>query len=1096
MTAWTLLRRNLLHFRWANLAVAAGVAVATAVLSGALMVGDSVNGSLRDLALRRLGPVDYAAAGATFFRDDLGRRIAASAELGRVFPSTATGILVRGSAADADGQARAAGVQIAALDDWLVVEPGRCVINAHLAEQLGAAVGDALVFTVPRATDVPGGAVLARVERGSRLAGLRAEVARVADDGWQAAFALQPTQRAQSLAWVNLGQLQRLVDQPDRANLFLLQAPAAAPAVDDQAYASLFTLDDYGLKLAPVNDAQAALTSRSTYLPPAVETALAGLPPPAPGRPWEMDRALVHLVNTVELLPAEPDGQGRSIHYAIVAGLDRAGGAWLDDDEIALNQWTAEQLGAGVGDRLTLTYYVRRPDGTLAERTGETVFRVAKVLAMEGYGADPALTPEYPGITDAASVADWSPPADLTIRREWITPADEQYWEQYRAAPKLFVSLATAQRLWGASFGRLTSVRVPAAQGDEFRRALLDRLNPADMGLALRPVRREQLAAATASTDFGQLFLGLSFFLIAAAAFLIALLYRLGVEQRARQLGLLLALGFGPRATAALTLAEGGLVALAGVLAGSAAAVGYTAAMMAALRTWWVGAVGTTALALHVRPPTLAAGGGAALAAALLAMLWGVRRIGRASATDLLGGGWGVAGGGRGGRAAPAVAVAATILGAAVLTAPLYSGLALQWATLAGSGALLVAALAALAALLRPRGSGRGQAASLIGLGVRNAGRRPARSVLTAGLLAMATFVVVIVAAFRQGAPADTRDPRSGAGGYAIVVEADIPLPNDLSTPQARQVAGFVRPDAPLWRPLRWTALPRRRGQDISCLNLTRATDPAILAVPPAEQWAGRFSFARTLAEADNPWTLLDGPADDAVPVIADDETARYILHLDVGQTLQLPAGPSLRLVGTLRAGIFQGALLMSRENFQRLFPQADGFGVVLIEAATGEAGEVRRELAAELADYAATADFTRDAIARYLEVANTYLATFQTLGAMGLMLGTVGLTVVLLRNLVERRSELALLAALGFSPAARAGLLVWENAFLLLTGLALGLAVALVAVLPVGASARAVNWAAVLSAVGAAMALGLAVQTLAGWLRGRRFSPADLRPE
>jgi hypothetical protein len=76
MTRLGLIWRNLRYFRWANLAVVAGMAVATAVLAGALMVGDSVRGSLRDLAVRRLGRVDYALVATRFVPESLGGRIA------------------------------------------------------------------------------------------------------------------------------------------------------------------------------------------------------------------------------------------------------------------------------------------------------------------------------------------------------------------------------------------------------------------------------------------------------------------------------------------------------------------------------------------------------------------------------------------------------------------------------------------------------------------------------------------------------------------------------------------------------------------------------------------------------------------------------------------------------------------------------------------------------------------------------------------------------------------------------------------------------------------------------------------------------------
>ena len=54
-------------------------------------------------------------------------------------------------------------------------------------------------------------------------------------------------------------------------------------------------------------------------------------------------------------------------------------------------------------------------------------------------------------------------------------------------------------------------------------------------------------------------------------------------------------------------------------------------------------------------------------------------------------------------------------------------------------------------------------------------------------------------------------------------------------------------------------------------------------------------------------------------------------------------------------------------------------------------------------------------------------------------MLGTLGLAVVLVRTVIERKAELALLASLGFTAASRVTLVLSENAFLLVIGLALG---------------------------------------------------------
>jgi ABC-type antimicrobial peptide transport system permease subunit len=129
--------------------------------------------------------------------------------------------------------------------------------------------------------------------------------------------------------------------------------------------------------------------------------------------------------------------------------------------------------------------------------------------------------------------------------------------------------------------------------------------------------------------------------------------------------------------------------------------------------------------------------------------------------------------------------------------------------------------------------------------------------------------------------------------------------------------------------------------------------------------------------------------------------------------------------------------------------------------------------------------------------VKNTYLSTFQTLGSLGLMLGTIGLAVVLLRNLVERRAELALLAAIGFGRGSRLRLVLAENAFLLLVGLLVGAGCAIVGVSPgIISGGRTINFAALGATLGAVLLIGLGALTLAVWLGQRRVTAADLRAE
>ena len=83
------------------------------------------------------------------------------------------------------------------------------------------------------------------------------------------------------------------------------------------------------------------------------------------------------------------------------------------------------------------------------------------------------------------------------------------------------------------------------------------------------------------------------------------------------------------------------------------------------------------------------------------------------------------------------------------------------------------------------------------------------------------------------------------------------------------------------------------------------------------------------------------------------------------------------------------------------------------------------------------------------MSVQNTYISTFQTLGALGLLLGTFGLAAVQIRSVLERKKELGLMRAVGFQRNTLAKMVVLENAWLLIIGLGIGIFSALFTTIP-----------------------------------------------
>ena len=111
------------------------------------------------------------------------------------------------------------------------------------------------------------------------------------------------------------------------------------------------------------------------------------------------------------------------------------------------------------------------------------------------------------------------------------------------------------------------------------------------MGFEFRPVKALALRASAGATPFEFLFLGFSFFIIVAALALVAILFRLGVDSRAREVGLLLAIGWPIARIRRVLLAEGLLVATAGAVVGVLLGIGYAWLMIVGLTTWWVEAI-------------------------------------------------------------------------------------------------------------------------------------------------------------------------------------------------------------------------------------------------------------------------------------------------------------------------------------------------------------------------------------------------------------------------------------------------------------------------------------------------------------------------
>jgi ABC-type antimicrobial peptide transport system permease subunit len=1162
MTWGRLLWRSLLYHWQANLAVLLGVAVGSAVLAGALIVGDSLRASLRDRAIGQLGWVRHAMVGGRFFREALAGDLPAS----QVCPA----ILLQGTAVKPwAGQTRRAGhVSILGVDDRFWPDGGwpgeslaqtEVVLNEELARELGARPGDTVTLHLPRFSAVPRESALGRRDAQDVVDAVPFKVAAVIGEDRSGNFSLQPSAGQSRNAFLPLKVLQRRLHQSGRVNALLAGEADAGELA--RALRRHVTLDDWGLtfrdpqtrarELFAELDRSGAgrlrrtqwqnriaesvghaadrnvdgiltlqeleqyyqerrgyldLESRQLLLDGVVADAAMAA---AAELKWRAAPTLVYLANTIA-------NGGREIPYSVIAALDPTqtpplgpflppGAKGLKDDEIVLADWKESPLKARLGDRITIRYF--EPEGQeRAERTAS--FWLKGLVPLAGPADDPDLTPGFPGITDKLDIRAWDPPFPYDNKR--IKKIDEDYWNQYRTTPKAYITLAAGQALWASRFGQLTSIRFAPPAGEaansaaeKFRSALLDRLDPDRGGLVFDDLRQRALLASRGGADFGGLFLGFSIFLIVAALLLVGLLVRLNLERRAPELGLLLATGTRQARLRAFLLQDGGLIALAGALAGLLLALGYAWLLLQLLGAWWPGGIERSFFRLHPWEAgglSLWIGAAAAWLASTLTIVWGLRVMSRTPPPRMLAGRPSEALDDdtvppRRRRWARWLAVVALILSIPLVVMGARVENAEEKAmAFFGSGLMLLVAGLAAARQWMVAGSRHERAivpgtGALARLGVFNAARHPMRSLLTVGLLSSAIFLVAAVESFHRDPDVNPQGEDSGTGGFALVGESDLPVYQDLNSPRGRDELHF--PDAAdrAFQGLSIYACRLRAGDDVSCLNLYEPHRPRLVGLPHDLIERGSFRFQSTAAETNeeraNPWRLLEKTENDTVPAIGDANTVEWMLHSKLGGIVEVPSGRGetvrLKIVGLLDGSIFQSELLVSEKNFLNLYPGQSGYQFFLIGVQGQDVPAVTTMLENALAEQGFEATSTQQRLATYLAVENTYLATFQALGALGLLLGACGLAVVLLRTVWERRAELALFRALGFGRRSLEWLVLVEHGFLLLLGTSIGAIAAVVAAAPhlLGAG-EAVPWLRLLVLLAAVSAVGLGSAALA----------------
>lgn len=1019
------------HFKRHNLGLALCWAVTCAVLVGALNLGGVVSSSLEKMTWQSLGQVKWALqAPNRTFEMSLAERLKKEASVDIVpfwFQS--------GSVHRPDGALRLNECQIWGVPEsfWGLgevelsssekTEQPFVVLNSTAAERLEVQKGDSIIVRVPASSAVPSDLMLAEEE----LVAIRVTISAIFDADRFGDFSLGHTHVAPFNLYLPLSFLQNELEIENRVNgLVATQSTSGVEPDWKGTMQAAWSLSDLEMELIESEDGKwLDLKTKDIFFPTHIEAVLRE-------QFKEAQFIFAYLVNRIA-------SDAGFIPYSMVAAVDgpiNSGLEGFQENEILLSDWALEDLGLKAGATITLRFFLPDRSKKLLETDQDFILKgaVPSTIHLDG-----GWMPDYPGMSEAESCMDWD--SGMPIDMSLIRKKDEAYWETHKGTPKALIHMKRAQAVWDNRFGKLTSIRFPNRPGlkERVEMDVLQTLAPEDFGFTFLDVRTEAQSSLDQAMGFGGLFAGFSFFILFGALGLTALTFMLQMEYRRREMGTYLALGFRRSMIVGIWIWEMLLVAIPAMVVGVLLGLGYCWLLFYAIGGVWAPVIGTPFIEFDILLSSLGSGVAMALGITLITLVLMVIRGVREPVTHLLQGS-ALPKVTRKNRLIRWVGPVLFMLGAFSI----YRGSvepdqqAVTFFT--GGFFLLFGGLALFYSALVRRPPVKGAVTWTLFYRAWNNNRLFAlRSLSIVSMVGFAVFLIISVDAYRLSAQGASEKLSSGTGGFDFILSSTVPMAAEAVLDQVGK-DDFVVP------------IRLRQGDDTSCLNLKRAVQPRLLGVP-FEALLGRFTFLSKGEYPKRPWQNLEGRlSDGSIPVIGNFNTLMYSLGLKVGDQLDWVADNGepckLRVVAALDNCLFQEGILISEANFLELHPSQALYQRFLIDAQM--AGQIEtRVLSESLSDFGVEAQTTEDYLARYDRVQNTYISIFQSLGILGLFLGTAGLAALLFRNVSDRQAELALYRALGYRPSQLFSLVLLEHLMLFAFGLFLGLGTSAIALAP-----------------------------------------------
>ena len=980
-----LIYKSVLFYKRFYKLIATATLITVTVITGSLVIGDSIRTTLIKRVAERLGDTETIVFSRNSFMED---RILESAAL----KDSTRGVLLTNGFVSQSG--KLIPVFVWGVDD-LSIATGTTRINQALFHELETRQPEAIVLRLPATGLVPSGSLFVTE---NYTTGMRLDFAGIVDVQDGGNISLKNEQTIPLNIFVNRRELSTAMQLEGKINLLLTNKKITATGFEQ-----IWDYSASGLSVSQMNDFT-EITSDRIFLQKEVVASI--------GRNnHEANLLFSYLANAIERLADSNAGtqEDASIPYSFVTAMERYKEEVISPDEIILSDYTANRLRAKPGDSIKVSYYTSKDLKVLQTRA--VTLRVKKIVPLSELANDTTLSAEFPGLSDVESCTDWD--SDLPINMDLITNEDESYWDLYRTTPKALISYQAIADDWSNEYGSATAVRLNHPKDSTDIRSAnrmpdLSELHAGMFGIQLIHPREAGLTAAKNGVDFSGLFLALGFFIIISAILLTIVPLLEMIFQRSSEIATLKAIGYPQKRIIRLLWAESAPVVLVASIIGVLAGIVYTSLIIWLLGSYWKGATHTDGFSVYPDMTMMLTGTLVGIILTFIILLQTIKRnlkevkVGVTTKKISVG-------------RRRTHAVFSFVIACSLLIANHFFLHSVALFVVSGITLLATAAIWGDYVICRNCAafSGVFNDKKMIWSTLYANKKQVMLSFLT---LSIGVFVVFSVGLNRKGFD-NSSQLRTGTAGYSLWCESSVPVYHNMTIREGREKLSLTTlpADTEILQCLRLSA------DDASCLNLNKVTTPTVLGVDMYMLAQSELNIKKniySLGSADA-FKQLQTRTESAYPALVDETVLTWSLGLNLGDTLFYAddSGQSVAilLAGTLPNTIFQGNILIDKHFFSDIWKETTGSEVFLLKIDESEKETVKTLLTQALNEYGIRVTTTNERLKQFNTVTDTYLTIFMSLGGIGLLLGIMSFVIVVRKSLAARCKEIDLYKTLGF---------------------------------------------------------------------------------